>query len=96
MTTRTPRSEKLDLRLTPAAKRTLQTAAEASNRSLSQFVLESALAHADETLADRRSFILNDGQWRAFLEALDAPPRPLPRLQRLLSEPGFFDASESQ
>ena len=96
MTVRSPRSKKLDLRLTPAAKQTLQKAAQASNRSLSQFVLKSALAHADETLADRRSFILNDEQWNSFLEALDAPPRPLPCLQRLFNEPGFFDGRASQ
>jgi hypothetical protein len=28
----------------------------------------------------------------AFLVALDTPPRPLPRLERLLTEPGFSDA----
>ena len=38
------RSEKLDLRLTPAAKQTLQRVAEAAQRSVSEFVLESALA----------------------------------------------------
>ena len=40
------RSEKLDLRLTPGAKQTLQREAAASQRSVSDFVLESALAHA--------------------------------------------------
>ncbi|HTZ74299.1 MAG TPA: DUF1778 domain-containing protein [Candidatus Aquilonibacter sp.] len=85
------RSEKLDLRLTPKAKLTLQTAAAASNRSVSEFVLESALTRAGEALADRRTFALDADQWRKFLEALDAPPRPLPRLKRLFSEPGFFD-----
>jgi uncharacterized protein (DUF1778 family) len=50
------------------------------------------MARADEVLADRRSFDLNAAQWKAFMEALDAPPRPLPRLERLLKEPGFFDA----
>jgi len=88
----TTRSKKLDLRLTRQAKSTLQAAAAASRRSVSQFVLESALARADETLADRRIFSLNAAQWKAFLAALDAPPRPLPRLERLLKEPGFFDA----
>lgn len=87
------RSVKLDLRLTPAAKQTLQAAAAASRRSVSDFVLESALARADEALADRRSFGLNANQWQAFMAALDAPPRPLPRLQQLLKEPGFFDSS---
>ena len=63
-------------------------------RSVSQFVLESALARADEALADRRSFSLNRAQWSAFLAALDAPPRTLPRLGRLMSEPGFFDSGQ--
>ena len=85
------RSEKLDLRLTRQAKQALQAAAAESHRSVSEFVLESALARADEALADRRNFPLNAAQWKAFLAALDAPPRPLPRLKRLLKEPGFFD-----
>ncbi len=92
----TTRSEKLDLRLTRNAKRTLQAAAAASRRSVSEFVLESALARADEALADRRSFRLNAAQWKAFTAALDAPPRPLPRLERLLKEPGFFDAGPNR
>jgi uncharacterized protein (DUF1778 family) len=92
MATHTTRSEKLDLRLTKNAKRALQAAASASHRSVSEFVLESALARADEALADRRTFGLNAAQWKAFMAALDAPPRPLPRLERLLKEPGFFDA----
>ncbi|HWY07288.1 MAG TPA: DUF1778 domain-containing protein [Candidatus Acidoferrales bacterium] len=83
------RSEKLDLRLTRKAKTALRAAA-ASNRSVSEFVLESALARADEALADRRNFGLNATQWKAFLAALDAPPRPLPRLERLFKEPRIF------
>jgi uncharacterized protein (DUF1778 family) len=91
MSSRTARSEKLDLRLTRHAKRTLQAAAATSHRSVSEFVLESALARADEMLADRSTFTLNDKKWKAFLAALDAPPSPLHRLERLLKEPGFFD-----
>lgn len=89
------RSEKLDLRLTPKAKTTLQAAAAASNRSVSEFVLESALARADEALADRREFILDAAKWREFQAALDTPPRQLPRLKRLFAEAGFFDESKS-
>lgn len=89
---RTTRNEKLDLRLTRQAKSTLQAAASVSRRSVSQFVLESALARAEEALADRRIFTLNGPQWKAFVAALDAPLRRLPRLERLLTEPGFFDS----
>lgn len=85
------RSEKLDLRLTPEAKRLLQTAAAATDRSVSEFVMESALARAEETLPDRRRFGLDGERWSAFLAALDRPPRPAPRLARLLDEDGPFD-----
>jgi uncharacterized protein (DUF1778 family) len=85
------RTEKLDLRLTLSAKRTLQSAALAERRSVSDFVLESALARAEETLPDRRRFGLNAEQWEAFQAALDAPPQPAPRLARLLNEPSVFD-----
>jgi uncharacterized protein (DUF1778 family) len=83
--------EKLNLCLTPKAKAALRAAAAASNRSVSEFVLESALARADEALADRRNFGLSTTKWKTFLAALDAPPRPLPRMERLFKEPGFFD-----
>jgi len=84
------RSEKLDLRLTPGAKQTLQRAAAAAQRSVSEFVLESALASAAETLADRQSFQLDGAQWEAFVAALDAPPQVHPRLARLLQEPSVL------
>jgi uncharacterized protein (DUF1778 family) len=96
MPSHTTRSEKLDLRLTRNAKRALRAAAAVAHRSVSEFVLESALARADEALADRRSFGLSASQWKVFLVALDAPPRPLPHLERLLKEPGFFDGGPRQ
>ena len=85
------RNEKLDLRLTPSAKRTLQSAAVAARRSVSEFVLESALARAEETLPDRQRFGLTAEQWEAFQTALAAPPRPAPRLAKLLTEPSVFE-----
>jgi uncharacterized protein (DUF1778 family) len=96
MSTRATRSEKLDLRLTPDAKTLLQAAAAAAKRSVSEFVLESAMSRADEALTDRRSFGLNAAQWKEFMAALDAPPRHVPRLERLLKEPGFFDSGTRQ
>jgi uncharacterized protein (DUF1778 family) len=88
---RETRKEKLDLRLTLSAKRTLQFAASAVHRSVSEFVLESALARAEETLPDRRRFGLNAKQWAAFQAALEAPPRAMPGLEKLLREPSIFE-----
>jgi len=92
MATSPLRSEKLDLRLTPGAKQTLQRAA-AAQRSVTDFVLESALASAAETLADRQSFQLDPERWEAFVAALDAPPQMHPRLARLLQEPSAVELS---
>ena len=87
------RSEKLDLRLTPAAKQMLYSAAAATQRSVSEFVLESALARAEETLSDRRHFGLSAEKWEAFLKALDAPTRSHTRIERLLREPSAFESA---
>lgn len=84
------RTEKLDFRVSPSAKAKLQAAATLAQCKVSDFVLDSALARADEALADRTTFALGAEAWAAFLAALDATPRPLPRLRALLSEPGFF------
>jgi uncharacterized protein (DUF1778 family) len=88
------RSEKLDLALTPEAKRTLNMVASAAGRPVSEFVLESALARAEETLADRRHFGLDADHWAAFMAALDAPPRELPRLRKLFREPSVLETRE--
>ena len=89
--TRTKRTEKLDLRLTRAAKQTLQAAASAQRKSVSEFVLDTALSEAEERLADRRVFTLDRKTWDAFVAALDAAPRRHPRLERLFREPSVFD-----
>ena len=90
------RTEKVDLRVSPSAKSKLQAAASAAHRSMSDFVLESALSRADETLAARRVFALSAEDWAAFQTALDASARPLPRLRALLEQPGFFDAGSQK
>jgi uncharacterized protein (DUF1778 family) len=91
MQTSGTRSEKLDLRLTPTAKQMIYKAAAATQRSVSDFVIESALVRAEETLADRRHFGLNAEQWEAFMQALAAPPRELPRVKQLFNEKSIFE-----
>jgi uncharacterized protein (DUF1778 family) len=90
------RTTKLDLRLSPEAKQMLNAAARATHRSVSQFVLESALSRAENALIERRRFDLNAEQWTAFMAALDASPREVPRLRRLLAEAGVFDPREPE
>ena len=91
MTSSPLRSEKLNPGLAPGAKQTLQRAAAAAQRSATDFVLESALASAAETLADRQSFQLDPEHWELFVAALDAPAQVHPRLARLLQEPSTVE-----
>lgn len=85
------RTEKIDLRLTPQSKRRIQAAAEVQNKSLTEFVVDSALTTADILLTNPSDVRLNAKQWTALMEALDAPPQYNERLERLLTEPSVFD-----
>ena len=78
------KSERVDLRMTPTAKRTLQRAAAVANKTVSEFLLDSSLSAAFDTLADRRALLLDEAQWDAFMRALETPPKNNPRLRRLL------------
>lgn len=79
------RSERVDLRMTPAAKRTLQQAATIKNKTLTEFLLDTGLNAAFDTLADRRVFQLDAKRWDAFMAALAKPPRDNSRLRKLLA-----------
>jgi uncharacterized protein (DUF1778 family) len=85
------KSERIDIRTTPTVKRTLQEAATARNKTVTEFMLDVALTEAAELLAEQRLFLLDGSQWRAFVAALDAPSKARPRLVALLREPGVFD-----
>ena len=87
------RSEKLDLRLSAVAKQALTAAARAERRSVSDFVLDSALARAQETLTQRDRFSLDAKQWQAFWQALDAEPRDLPAVTQLFASPSVFEGA---
>ena len=46
---------------------------------------------SDPAAFDQVHFALPPDRWRAFCEALDAPPRDIPALRKLLTEEGLFD-----
>jgi uncharacterized protein (DUF1778 family) len=85
------KNERIDVRVTAAAKETLQRAAALSHKNVSEFLLDAGLQAASESLADRRLFELGEADWQAFQEILDRPVEHKPRLARLLTEPGALD-----
>ncbi len=68
--------ERLSLRLDGQAKRRLEQAAAYSNTSMTKFVLESALSHADEVVHRHERITLSAEDWDIFYDALLNPPEP--------------------
>lgn len=90
-TTAIRKDERIDLRLSRPAKLMLQQAAALRHKSVTEFILDSGLASAAETLADRQAFLLDDDQWRTFVSALDGPETAKPELEKLLETKSVFE-----
>ncbi len=90
-TTPEAKAARLNIRVSEHEKEVLARAAEATSTTLSQFVLQKAYAEAQSLLAEQTRFRLPQKQWRKFCAALDAPPKDIVELRKLLSEPGVFD-----
>lgn len=85
------KTERIDVRASKRVKHLLQEAARSSHKNVSEFLLDAGVTAAEQTLADRRNFVLDDQQWQAFQQALDRPVQAKPCLKELLREPGVLD-----
>ena len=82
---------RLNIRVSEHEKDVLMRAASALNTSVSSFVVQRAYAEAQVILAEQSQFRLPDKKWREFTRALDAPPKDIPALRKLLTQRGVFD-----
>ena len=82
---------RLNIRVSEHEKDVLMRAASVLNTSVSSFVVQRAYAEAQVILAEQSQFRLPDKKWREFCKALDAPPKDVPALRKLLTERGVFD-----
>ena len=80
------RATRLNLRASARQDTLIRLAAQATNKSVTAFVLDSASAAAEQVLADRRWFMLDESAWDAFQDALERPAVVKPRLAELLAE----------
>lgn len=91
MATAENKSELIEVRTTPNIKALLRQAAVSSRKTVAEFMLESGIDAAENVLADRRMFRLDEQQWRAFQDILDRPVTDKPRLARLLAEKSVLE-----
>jgi uncharacterized protein (DUF1778 family) len=81
-----PRDRRLQLRATAREETLIKVAAERRGVNVTDFIISAAREKAEQTLADQTRFVLNEKQWKQFMEALDRPPKEKPRLKKLFSE----------
>jgi uncharacterized protein (DUF1778 family) len=84
--TRPSRETRLNLRATARQDALIRQAAQATSKTVTEFVLDSASIAAEQVLADRRWFMLDESSWTAFQDLLERPAVVKPRLAKLLSE----------
>jgi len=89
--TTSKKESKVQLRLRPAQKEIIARAAEVKQTTVTNFMVEHALTAAQQVLADQVHFALSPEKWDAFCKALDSPPKEIPALRKLLTEPSVFD-----
>jgi uncharacterized protein (DUF1778 family) len=91
VSTRAAKRARLDLRVSAEQKRMFEEAASATDRTMTEFVVQSAEVAAREVLADRTRFVLAPEEWEAFSTAIDNEPRVLPRLAAFLATPSVLE-----
>lgn len=70
------KQERLQVRLDAQAKGVLQRAASYRHKTLSQFVLATALEEADRVIQENEVVTLSSPDWKVFYDALTNPPAP--------------------
>lgn len=90
------RTERLSLRAPGRQLSLIKRAAVERGQNVTEFVIQSAYSEAQQTLADRQNFTLSQQDWDAFMTALEQPPRIIPRLKRLFTEPSILETHQPE
>ena len=80
------RSERINLRLSETAKRRIEHAASVEGKTVSAFIVSSALENAEKTVRRHETVALAREDATRFFDALADPPPPNDRLRAALEE----------
>jgi len=78
------RTAPINLRALNSQRNLIDHAAAALGKNRSDFMLEAACREAENVLLDQRLFMLNQLDFKAFNQALDAPVKDNPALSKLM------------
>ncbi|MEL7010075.1 MAG: DUF1778 domain-containing protein [Cyanobacteria bacterium J06648_1] len=79
-------SETLNLRISPAQRELIDTAAGVCGKTRTSFILDSVSQAAENLLSERNIFILSEEQWAEFDRVLDAAPQDNSKLAKMLDK----------
>lgn len=87
----TTKTGRWSIRVTAAEDAVVRRVVEDSGESLNEYVVRSCVTAAQNDLADRRVFVVDDAAWTQLQALLDAPPVYKPELAKLLSNPSVLE-----
>ncbi|WP_312108997.1 type II toxin-antitoxin system TacA family antitoxin [Pantoea septica] len=76
------KKERLEFRVSSDMKAEIETAAQFSRVSVSQFIADAALQRAETVINEHSRINLTEESWQAVMHALDNPPAPTERFRR--------------
>jgi uncharacterized protein (DUF1778 family) len=76
------KDDRLQVRLDAESKSMLQRAASFRHKTVSQFVLATALEEADKVIRENEVVTLSGPDWKIFYDALTNPPAPNAALRK--------------
>ena len=82
------KSERINLRLNPAIKRQIERAASFKGKTISGFIVSSAIESAERTIREYETFTPSRRDAERFFDVLANPPVPNAKLRKALSEHG--------
>jgi uncharacterized protein (DUF1778 family) len=81
-----PKTYRFDARLNEQQKFLIQRAADLEGRTMTDFVLQSAVAAAEQAVERRARVVLTARETLAFVDAILNPPEPSPTLLKAFRE----------
>ena len=82
----------INLRIEAQTRALIDEAAAVLGKTRTEFMVDSARAQAIDVLLDQRLFALDAARYDTFIDALDNPPAPGPKLRALLRRKPAWEA----
>jgi uncharacterized protein (DUF1778 family) len=89
VTRRQARDRRLQIRATASEETLLKVAAERQGVNVPDFIIRSACDKAEQVLSDQTRFVLDDKQWKLFMEANTTCRSSIAAMRRLQTRGGW-------